>query len=193
MKAYLEEVRKLEKRFLGMDIKHIPRGENQEADDISKRASRREPQRPGIFEERLMQPSARPPAASELSLDEELPPPPGTGAPDCGLPSGDRLLLALTHQAASWITEIKDYLKNGTLPGDDAEAERIARQAMNYCVYDDDLHRKRPNGIALRCVSTEEGRELLADIHAGECGHHSSSRTLAGKAFCSGFYWPTTL
>ena len=31
------------------------------------------------------------------------------------------------------------------------------------------------------------------DIHGGDCGHHSSSRTLVGKVFRSGFYWPTTL
>ena len=45
----------------------------------------------------------------------------------------------------------------------------------------------------LRCISREQGKELLADIHGGDCGHHSSSRTLVGKAFRSGFYWPTAL
>ena len=34
---------------------------------------------------------------------------------------------------------------------------------------------------------------MLTDIHGGDCGHHSSSRTLVGNAFRSGFYWPTTL
>jgi len=34
---------------------------------------------------------------------------------------------------------------------------------------------------------------LLAEIHGGECGNHSSSRTLVGKAFRHGFYWPTAL
>ena len=34
---------------------------------------------------------------------------------------------------------------------------------------------------------------MLSDIHAGDCGHHSSSRTLVGNAFRSGFYWPTAL
>ena len=34
---------------------------------------------------------------------------------------------------------------------------------------------------------------MLSDIHGGECGHHSSSRALVGKAFRSGFYWPTAL
>ena len=37
------------------------------------------------------------------------------------------------------------------------------------------------------------GGELLTDIHGGDCGHHSSSHTLVGKAFRSGFYWPTAL
>src|SRR5664279_4291087 len=67
------------------------------------------------------------------------------------------------------------------------------RQANLYCWKDNDLYRKRPNGVALRCVSAEEGRELLADIHHGDCGHHSSAHTLTGKAFRSGFYWPTAL
>ena len=37
------------------------------------------------------------------------------------------------------------------------------------------------------------GNEFLADINGGDCGHHSSSRTLVGKVFRSGFYWPTAL
>jgi hypothetical protein len=31
------------------------------------------------------------------------------------------------------------------------------------------------------------------EIHGGECGSHSSSRTLVDKAFQHGFYWPTAL
>ena len=42
-------------------------------------------------------------------------------------------------------------------------------------------------------VNCVEGRQLINDIHSGECGHHSSSCTLAGKVFRSGFYWPTVL
>jgi hypothetical protein len=40
----------------------------------------------------------------------------------------------------------------------------------------------------MRCITREEGRDLLAEIHGGECGSHSSSRTLVGKAFRHGFY-----
>ena len=52
---------------------------------------------------------------------------------------------------------------------------------------------KRPNDVSLRCISRDQGKELLMDIHEGDCGHHLSSRTLIGKVFRSGFYWPTAL
>ena len=57
MEAYLAEVRKMEKQFLGLELQHVPRGTNKEADDIARRASKRQPQEPGVFEERLFKPS----------------------------------------------------------------------------------------------------------------------------------------
>ena len=68
----------------------------------------------------------------------------------------------------------------------------MARQATTYCIQDGELYRKRPNDVTLCCISNDQGRELLIDIHGGDCGHHSSSRTLVVKVFRSGFYWPTT-
>jgi hypothetical protein len=64
---------------------------------------------------------------------------------------------------------------------------------LGYCVKDGDLYRRLPNGIALKCISTHQGQELLRDIHNGECGHHASASTLAAKAYRSGFYWPSAL
>jgi hypothetical protein len=84
-------------------------------------------------------------------------------------------------------------MQSDTLPDNNSEAEHVVRQATAYCLRDGELYRRRPNGVVLRCISEEQGRELLADIHGGDCVHHSSSRTLTGKVFCSGFYWPTAL
>jgi hypothetical protein len=36
-----------------------------------------------------------------------------------------------------------------------------------------------------------KGRSLLLEIHVGQCDSHAASRTLIGKAFRAGFYWPT--
>jgi ribonuclease HI len=75
MAAYLEEHQKMEKRFQGLELKHIPRGENVEADEITKRASHRLAQPAGILEERLFKPSASP-SSSGLDPPPALPPPP---------------------------------------------------------------------------------------------------------------------
>ena len=95
MEAYLAEVRKMEKQFLGLELQHVPRGMDKKADDIAKRASKRQLQEPGVFEERLFKPSAAPPTAEPAPPQEELPPAPTSGAPACGPTSRARRLLAL--------------------------------------------------------------------------------------------------
>jgi hypothetical protein len=92
-----------------------------------------------------------------------------------------------------WISEIWDYLKENILPEDHVSAERIVRLAERYTTVEGDLYRRGANGILMRCITQEEGYELLMEIHGGECGSHSSSRTLVGKAFRHGFYWSIAL
>jgi hypothetical protein len=84
MAAYLEEHRKMEKRFQGLELKHIPRGENVEADEIAKRASHPLAQPAGIFEERLFKPSASP-SSTGSDLPPALPLPPEQGLRTTGL------------------------------------------------------------------------------------------------------------
>jgi transposase InsO family protein len=42
----------------------------------------------------------------------------------------------------------------------------------------------------MKCISSVTRKQLLDEIHAGQCGIHAASRTLVGKVFRSGFYWP---
>jgi hypothetical protein len=93
----------------------------------------------------------------------------------------------------AWISEIRDYLKENILTEDHVSAERIVWLAKCYAVVEGDLYRRGANDILMRCITQEEGRELLTEIHGGECGSHSSSRTLVGKAFRHGFYLSTAL
>jgi probable phosphoglycerate mutase len=74
MAAYLEELRKMEKCFQGLELKHVPRGENIEADEIAKRASHCLAQPAGVFEERLFKPSTSP-SSTRSNLLPALPPP----------------------------------------------------------------------------------------------------------------------
>jgi hypothetical protein len=83
----------------------------------------------------------------------------------------------------AWISEIQDYLKENILPEDHVSAEHIVRLAKRYTMVEGGPYRRGANDILMWCITQEEGRELLTEIHGGECGSHSSSCTLVGKAF----------
>jgi hypothetical protein len=44
----------------------------------------------------------------------------------------------------------------------------------------------------MKCIHSAIGRQLLDEIHTGQCSIHAASITLVGKAFKSSFYWPTS-
>ena len=53
--------------------------------------------------------------------------------------------------------------------------------------------RAASSGVLLKCVPRKEGIQIIDEMHAGCCGNHAASRTLVGKAFRTGYYWPTAL
>jgi hypothetical protein len=58
--AYLLHVRKLEKDFTALELQHVPRADNSAADELSVRASTWAPVPEGVFERRLLRPTAQP-------------------------------------------------------------------------------------------------------------------------------------
>jgi transposase InsO family protein len=84
-------------------------------------------------------------------------------------------------------------MDRGELPSERSEARRIARMAKSFALIDGELYKRAASDILQRCVPIPQGRELLRDIHAGVCGHHTAPRTLVGNAFRQGFYWPTAV
>ena len=155
----------------------------------------------GVFERWLLRPTAQPAELSEggeTSTSKLAIPVASQNPPKavCALgDSTDPLAPQPTAQSGpdAWISKIRDYLKENILPEDHVSAERIVRLAKRYVVVEGDLYRRGANDILMWCITQEEGCELLTEIHEGECGSHSSSRTLVGKAFWHGFYWPTAL
>jgi ribonuclease HI len=201
--AYLLHVRKLEKDFTALELQHVPWADNSAADELSQRASTWAPVPEGIFERWLLRPTAQPAELGEgdetrtsklaVPVAYHLQNPPKTVCATGGPASPLAPQPVSQSGPDAWISEIRDYLKENILPEDHVSAERIVRLAKRYAVVEGDLDRRGANGILMRCITQEEGRELLAEIHGGECGSHSASHTLVGKAFRHGFYWPTAL
>jgi hypothetical protein len=96
--------------------------------------------------------------------------------------------------APSWTQIFIDYIKENKLSANIEEAIWIIRRSKNYILVGDKLYRQAvSSGVLLKCITTDEGKEILGEIHSGCCGNHAASRTLVGKAFCSRFYWPIAL
>ncbi|KAK1681569.1 hypothetical protein QYE76_042417 [Lolium multiflorum] len=91
----------------------------------------------------------------------------------------------------SWTQPFLDYLIDRKLPEDEVHARQIIRRARSYTIVDGQLYKQSANGVFLKCVSSQDGIEILREIHAGDCGHHAAPRSLVAKAFRLGFYWLT--
>jgi ribonuclease HI len=192
MEAYCEEVRRLENKFHGLELNHIARKYNEAANELAKIASNRTMVPPDVFAKDLQQPSID--LGSEGRVDgPSLDPPPVPEAPSTGAKAMQvEGSTPPSDPEPDWRIPYLDRLIRGDLPSDKTEARRIARRAKTFVVFGDsrELYRRSPTGVLQRCITNEEGRDLLDDLHLGACGHHAAPRTLVGNAFRQGFYWP---
>ena len=99
----------------------------------------------------------------------------------------------LALDETDWRVSLLAYLLEEVLPPKRAEARWIARCAKTFVVLSDELYKWSPSGVLMKCIPINQGRQLLLEIHVGICGHHAAPRSLVGKAFRQGFYWPTAL
>ena len=71
----------------------------------------------------------------------------------------------------------------GELPEDETLARKI-RRSKSMTIFNGELHRCSVTEVFQRCISPDEGREILRKIHEGDCGHHVGSKS---KLFVMGF------
>ena len=96
-----------------------------------------------------------------------------------------------TRATPAWAQPYFDYLSHDTLPEDEVEARQIQRRSKSFTIINQELYWQSVTGVLQCCIDSDKGKELLKDIHQGECGHHASARAIADKAFRHGHYWPT--
>jgi ribonuclease HI/transposase InsO family protein len=192
MEAYCDEVRRLEDKFHGLELNHVARRYNETADELAKIASGRTTITPDVFSRDIYQPSVK--------LDDAPEPDETSAQPEVPLAAeGEALRIEGQRNGVApnqnWQTPYLQYLLQGELPLDKAEARRLARRAKLFVLLGDEkeLYHRSPSGILQRCISVAQGQELLQEIHSGACGHHAAPRTLVGNAFRQGFYWPTAV
>jgi hypothetical protein len=171
MAEYLAEVHRMEKFFDGFEVRYVPCLENRDADHLAWITSSKAPTPLDVIVEKLFKPSVKP----EESIDQE------------------ELVLMIIDEPAQqpvddWMRPIRAYLDNQPPLDDNVEVERIARKSRMYHLIDGVLFRQGANGMMMKCISREEGIELLEDVHKAIYRSHSSWRSIIDKAFRHGFY-----
>jgi hypothetical protein len=89
-----------------------------------------------------------------------------------------------------WRTEIVSFLQGNYLSDDEVYNKRMESRTRPYVIIEEELYKHVVCSPLLKCLSRTEGQKLMKEIHAGLCGAHIGSRTLLGKVFRQGFYWP---
>jgi ribonuclease HI len=164
LEKYLDVVRRLEASFEGFSVKNIPRGENEHADLLVKSAAQGLPLPSEVFFETIKAPS--------IELMERA------------------VLTFSPVHSEDWRTEIITFLQGNCLSDDEAYNKRMEARTRPYIIIEGELYKHGVCSPLLKCLSRNEGQELMKEIHAELCGAHIGSRPLLGKVFRQGFYRP---
>ena len=149
--------------FQSMNIEHVPRSQNVEADTLSQitSASFLTNSRQ-IFIESLPQRSIDE-VVEQLCLDLEL----------------------------SWLDPFVSYLKDWKLSENDLEAGEVKMKAQKFILINEELCKRSFTQPLLKCARRRKANYILREIHEWICESHIGAQTLYQKAIRQGCYWPT--
>ena len=166
MILYLQKVRELLKKFVLVQVKHVPRAENSRADALAKLAT--------ALQEDLIR----------LTPVEYL------SEPSIDLCD---VVVAPVESEPSWMDPIWEYIIDGSLPDDPKEAAKIRARSARFTNHKGSLYKRGFFTPILKCIAGKDTEYVLREVHEGICGNHIGARALAGKVLRQGYYWPTIL
>ncbi|XP_022041174.1 uncharacterized protein LOC110943748 [Helianthus annuus] len=137
MALYLDQAKELLQKFTSYRVVHINRSENKQADALSKLAST-------SFQH----------LAKEVRIEV-------LKNPSVLL----RQVNVIEIGQPSWMTPIIQYLQEGILPENKAEARKIQHKALHYEMNDGILYQESFLGPLLRCVDPQDANYLIREIH----------------------------
>ena len=77
-----------------------------------------------------------------------------------------------------WRSPFMQYLAEGVLPQRHSERYKLKRLATRYFLHNTVLFKKGYDGDPLRCLGLEEAKEMIKEVHSGECGEHQGKKKL---------------
>lgn len=166
MQKYLSRVKQITVGLQSFEVALVPRTENMATDALSKPAS---------FNTTNMKRNGMIEILPERSINTAQP------------------KINTINQGKEWYDEITAYKLIDSLLDEEMTSKKLRTEAMWYCIFQGQLHKKGLSLPLLRCVTTYEATKIIEEIHEGVCGNNIDEKTLELKALRAGFYWPTML
>ncbi|KAL0445112.1 UNVERIFIED_CONTAM: hypothetical protein Slati_2233900 [Sesamum latifolium] len=168
------------KRLMGwlgdVELEHLPRRDNKQADALGKLAS--------ILS--MTDKEARIPICKSWII----PPIFSDDEDDTFQEQENHVMEVFETEVEDWRQPLVDYLKYGKLPSDPRRWTDIRRRATCFIYYKGTLYRRSFEGIFLRCLSDDEKDQAMEEAHSGVCGAHQSGPKLHFRIKRMGYYWP---
>ena len=162
MAKYLARVQQLIERVGSVQINYVPREGNKRADELAKLATMK---KPGCHKTAIHATLSQP-TINVLQVN------------------------TIAHASSGWMSPITAILNAS--PEDYAKLSGARkRDASHYVQIGDDLYRQGFTIPLLKCVTDEEAKDLMKEVHEGVCASHIGGVSLAAKVLRAGFYWPT--
>ena len=145
MILYLQKVRDLLKKFVQVQVRHVPRAENSRADALAKLAT--------ALQEDLSQ-STPVEYLAEPSIDLY------------------DVEVAQVGSEPSWMDPIWDYIIDGRLPDDPKEAAKIRTRSAMFTNHKGSLYKRGFFTPILKCIAGKNIEYVLREVHKGICRNH---------------------
>ena len=186
---YLEVLKRIAATFDFFQLNQVPREENTEADALANLGSAlRIPPETMIPIVHLMIPAIEDPNhQSDLTTQDPENQVSAIMDPSTSNPS----MQDPTNSSRSWTEPIREYLLNGTIPREEKNERAFRIKTSRFTMIQGTLYKKSMAGPYLRCLEDNEAKEVLKDIHEGDCGNHTGGRSLCSEILRTGYFWPT--
>ena len=157
VEAYCNAMRRLEDKFDGLELNHVPRKYNEDVDELAKIASGQTTVPPNIFARDITKPS--------VEFKDPAEPGPSTAGPSGGNPPADEaepmdidfgtssadeaeaMEVDEAPTSQDWRVQYLDWMIRGVLPSNRAQARRLARRAKSFVLIDHELYKRSPSGV----------------------------------------------
>src|SRR6266487_1711157 len=190
---YFETARQMLLCFNTVDFEHVPRLQNQEANELAQIASGYKVSKEQLYE--LIEIKEKLVFNDLLSPNLSMPKLVGANIPQetidnkCHDEEKFQILAIDNLTNADWRKPIVDYLQNPTSD----TARKIKYRALSYVIIGDNLFKKTFEGVLLKCLNESEAYMTISETHSGACGSHQAGHKIKWLLFRQGLYWPSML